>query len=85
METHENYTRQHQDIRVEDGVAYGDVLEGVNFEYTATLTALNAITLASLAWAPPPPTEVQITEFVGFIAHTVIEEVIGDRCHQMLP
>lgn len=32
METHENYTRQHQDIRVEDGIAYGDVIAGVNFE-----------------------------------------------------
>lgn len=60
METHENYTRQHQDIRVEDGIAYGDVIEGVNFAYAATLTALNAATLASLAWAPPPPDSVRI-------------------------
>jgi Zn-dependent M28 family amino/carboxypeptidase len=60
METHENYNRQHQDIRVEDGIAYGDVIEGVNFEYAANLTAVNAITLASLAWAPPAPTNVRI-------------------------
>lgn len=60
METHENYTRQHQDIRVEGGVAYGDVIEGVDFAYAAKLTALNAATLASLAWAPPPPDSVRI-------------------------
>ena len=60
METHENYYRQHQDIRVEDGIAYGDVVEGVNFEYAAKLTAVNAATLAALAWAPPAPANVQI-------------------------
>ncbi len=60
MEAHENYTQQHQDIRVEDGIAYGDVLEHVNFPYAAKLTAVNAISLASLAWAPPAPTNVEI-------------------------
>lgn len=60
MEAHENYTQQHQDIRVEDGIAYGDVLEHVNFDYAAKLTAANAINMASLAWAPPAPKEVQI-------------------------
>ncbi len=60
METHENYVRQHQDIRVEDGIAYGDVLEGVNFDYAADLTAVNAIVMAGLAWAPPAPQGVMI-------------------------
>ena len=60
METHENYYRQHQDIRTEDGIQYGDVIEGVNFEYAARLTAVNAITLAALAWAPPPPQNLMI-------------------------
>ena len=60
METHENYNRQHQDIRFENGIKYGDVIEGVNFEYAAKLTAVNAITLASLAWAPPQPEKVWI-------------------------
>ena len=55
MEAHENYNMQHQDIREEDGIAYGDVIEGVNFDYAAKLTAVNAITLASIAWAPPSP------------------------------
>ena len=60
MEAHENYTQQHQDIRVENGIAYGDVLEHVNFDYAKKLTSVNAINLASLAWAPPSPKEVSI-------------------------
>ncbi|MEO1261426.1 MAG: M28 family metallopeptidase [Bacteroidota bacterium] len=60
METHENYNRQHQDLRTEDGIEYGDVIEGVDFAYCAKLTGVNAITLAALAWAPPPPQNVMI-------------------------
>jgi len=60
MEAHENYTQQHQDIRVEDGIQYGDLLEFVNFGYAAKLTAVNAISLASLGWAPPTPANVEI-------------------------
>ncbi len=60
METHENYTRQHQDLRVEDGIAYGDVIDGVNFDYARKLTGVNVASLAALAWAPPQPAEVSI-------------------------
>ena len=60
METNENYTRQHQDVRVENGVHYGDTLDGVNFEYAAKLTALNAVSLAAMSWAPNPPVNVDI-------------------------
>ena len=60
METHENYTQQHQDIRTEDGIEYGDKLEHVNFPYAAKLTGVNAITLAGLAAAPPAPPLVMI-------------------------
>ncbi|MCB9263905.1 MAG: M28 family peptidase [Lewinellaceae bacterium] len=60
METHENYNRQHQDIRTENGIEYGDVIKGVDFDYAARLTAVNAITLAALAWAPPPPQNLMI-------------------------
>ncbi|WP_026302692.1 M28 family peptidase [Psychroflexus tropicus] len=60
MEAHENYTQQHQDIRTENGIDYGDVIEHVNFDYVKKLTAVNAINLASLAWAPPAPSEVSI-------------------------
>ena len=60
MEAHENYTQQHQDIREENGIKYGDVVEHVNFDYAKKLTAVNAINLASIAWAPPAPKTVQI-------------------------
>ena len=60
MEAHENYNRQHQDLRIENDIVYGDVLEGVNADYAAKLTSVNAITLASLAWAPEAPKELSI-------------------------
>jgi Zn-dependent M28 family amino/carboxypeptidase len=60
MEAHENYNRQHQNTRVENGIKYGDVIEGVNFDYAKKLTAVNAICLASLGWSPPNPKNVAI-------------------------
>lgn len=60
METNENYHRQHQDLRTEDGIVYGDTIEGVDFDYVAKLTALNAVSLAGMASAPPPPADVSI-------------------------
>lgn len=60
METNEHYDRQHQDLRNEQGRHYGDTIEFVDFDYAAKLTALNAVSLASLAWAPAPPREVAI-------------------------
>ena len=60
METNENYDRQHQDLRTEDGRVYGDTIDGVDFDYAAKLTALNAVSLAGMAWAPPPPAGVKI-------------------------
>ncbi|MBG43725.1 MAG: peptidase M28 [Aequorivita sp.] len=65
MEAHENYNQQHQDIRTEKGIEYGDKLKFVNFDYAAKLTAVNAINLASLAWAPPAPSNVAIGGIVA--------------------
>ncbi len=60
-EAAENYSRQHQNVRVENGIAYGDVLEGVDFDYLAQVTRLNVVGLAALALAPAPPEGVTIT------------------------
>ena len=60
METNEHYDRQHQDLRTEDGREYGDTIEGVDFDYTAKLTALNIVSLAGMALAPPFPADVKI-------------------------
>ncbi len=59
-EGHEDYTRQHQDLRVENGVHYGDTLEGVDFGYLAQVTRLNVLALGSMAAAPAPPAGVSI-------------------------
>jgi hypothetical protein len=61
METHEHYNRQHQDLRTEGGIEYGDVIEGVDFDYARKLTSLNVVTLAGLASAPPFPAGVEIS------------------------
>lgn len=60
MEAHEDYTKQHQDLRTEKGIKYGDVIEGVDFKYAAAMTALDAATLLSLAMAPAAPDSVLI-------------------------
>ena len=59
-EADENYTRQHQDVRTEGGVAYGDVVAGIDFPYLARVVRLNVASLALLASAPPPPANVKI-------------------------
>jgi hypothetical protein len=59
-ECREDYNRQHQNIRTENGVEYGDLPRFVDFDYVARVARLNAATLASLASAPPPPTRVRL-------------------------
>lgn len=65
-EAAENYTRQHQDLRSENGIAYGDVLSGVDFDYLAQVTRLNVVALAALAMAPAPPANVTIEGAVSW-------------------
>ena len=54
-EFHENPHHQHQAVRQEDGVQYGDLPKFVDFAYVANVARLNAATLAALASAPAPP------------------------------
>ena len=51
----ENYERQHQNVRTENGRPFGDTLEAMDFAYLANVTALNVRALAALAAAPLPP------------------------------
>jgi hypothetical protein len=51
----ENYDHQHQDLRTENGVVYGDTTEFMDFSYLAKVTRLNIAGLAALAAAPMPP------------------------------
>ena len=77
MEAHENYTQQHQDIRTENGIDYGDTFDHVNFEYAKKLTTVNAINLASIAWAPPAPKTVSIGGMVQPSTHLKWDKVDG--------
>lgn len=83
MEAHENYTQQHQDIRMEDGIEYGDKLKFVNFDYAKKLTAVNAISMASLAWAPPAPKNVAIGGIVEPSAKLKWDKVDGAKGYKI--
>ena len=83
MEAHENYTEQHQDIRTENGINYGDTFEHVNFPYCKKLTAVNAITMASLASAPPSPKEVGIGGVVEASAKFKWNKVEGAKGYKI--
>lgn len=83
MEAHENYTQQHQDIRNENGIEYGEKLKFVNFEYAKKLTAVNAINLASIASAPPSPKNVGIGGIVEPSAKLKWDKVDGAKGYKI--
>ena len=59
-EFRENYNHQHQNVRTENGIEYGDLPKFVDYDYTANVARLNAATLASLASGPAPPANVRL-------------------------
>jgi len=59
-EMNENYNHQHQDVRTEKGVVYGDLPEFMDFEYLRKNTAMNLANLANLAKSPSMPQEVKV-------------------------
>lgn len=59
-EYRENFNHQHQNVRTENDIEYGDLVKFVDFDYVAKVARLNALTLATLAAAPAPPAEVKI-------------------------
>ena len=59
-EMNENFEHQHQDLRTDKGVKYGDLIEFMDFEYLRKNTAVNIAVLANLAKAPSMPTEVKV-------------------------
>lgn len=65
-ESNEDYDRQHQVVRVVDGKHYGDVVKWVDFDYLANVARLDAITMASMAMAPPPPPDLSIKGAVSY-------------------
>jgi Peptidase family M28 len=59
-EPNENFAHQHQDVRVEDGIQFGDLVKFVDFKYVARVTKVNVATLAALARAPAQPKNARI-------------------------
>jgi acetylornithine deacetylase/succinyl-diaminopimelate desuccinylase-like protein len=59
-EWRENFDHQHQNVRMENGKQYGDLLQYVDFDYVAKVARLNAATLATLASAPAAPSDVRV-------------------------
>lgn len=59
-EYREDYNHQHQNVRTENGIEYGDLPKFVDFQYVANVARLNAATLASLASSPAPPAQVRL-------------------------
>jgi hypothetical protein len=59
-EFREDFHHQHQNVRIENGIEYGDTPKFVDFDYVARVARLNAATLASLASAPAPPVDVHL-------------------------
>lgn len=59
-EMNENYYHQHQNVRVENGIQYGDLPEFMDYEYLRKNTAMNLSNLANLSKAPAMPEEVKI-------------------------
>ncbi|WP_309607502.1 M28 family metallopeptidase [Flavobacterium sp.] len=59
-EINENYNHQHQNLRTENGIKYGDLPEYMDFEYLRKITCANLATFSNLAWSPKAPTSVGI-------------------------
>lgn len=60
VEAHENFTHQHQDVRVENGIQYGDLPQYIDAEYLKRATQANVAALATLALGPAPPGDVRM-------------------------
>lgn len=84
-EKHENYAHQHQNVRMENGIQYGDLLKYVDFHYAARVAAMNVAALAALALGPDAPgTPQMLTKALGYdttlrwkpAAHAVSYEIV---------
>ncbi len=80
----ENYTQQHQDLRTENGIEYGDTPDKMDFPYLAKVTAINAGTIARLAAAPASPAQVSLNGALGMnttVTWSPVPGASGYRIH----
>ena len=79
----ENYDRQHQDLRTENGRVYGDTVEGMDFPYLARVTALNVATLRALAAAPAAPATVSLDGALSMDTRVLWDAVPGAAAYKI--
>ncbi|CUS44684.1 MAG: M20/M25/M40 family metallo-hydrolase [Pseudomonadota bacterium] len=80
----ENWKGQHQDVRAEKGVAYGDTVDKMDFDYLAKVTAINVATIRRLAAAPAAPSGVTISGALGYdttVKWQPVDGATGYRIH----
>jgi hypothetical protein len=79
----ENYDRQHQDLRTENGRVYGDTVEGMDFPYLAKVTALNVAALRQLADAPAAPARVSLDGALSMDTRVFWDAVPGAAAYRV--
>jgi hypothetical protein len=85
VEANENFTHQHQDVRVENGVQYGDLLPYIDFDYMAEATQANIAALASLALGPQAPPDAQLVlRHLGYDSTLRWKPAIGAASYEIV-
>jgi hypothetical protein len=85
VEKYENFNHQHQTIRAEGRVQYGDLLKYVDFDYLARVTRMNVAALAALALAPEQPSGVElVTANLGYDSTLRWQTVPGATSYEIL-
>ncbi len=84
VEAHENFDHQHQNVRVEGGVQYGDLLRFVDFDYLARVTQLNVAALATLALTVPPPAARLLAKALGYDSTLAWDTVPGAATYELV-
>ncbi|RUN78207.1 M20/M25/M40 family metallo-hydrolase [Sphingomonas sp. TF3] len=79
----ENWTQQHQDVRVENGIAYGDTVDKMDFPYLAKVTAINVATIRRLAAAPAAPEGVTVAGALSFDTTVKWKPVAGAAAYRI--
>jgi hypothetical protein len=77
VEAHENFDHQHQDVRIENGIQYGDLLQYVDFDYLARVTQINVAALATLALGPAAPAPLLDARKLGYDSTLTWQKVPG--------
>lgn len=85
VEAHENFTHQHQDVRVQNGVQYGDLPQFIDAQYLRRIAQANVAALATLALGPPPPGDVEmVLRHLGYDSTLQWKPAAGATAYEIL-